>query len=159
MLSSSAKRVQDALLALGVDYRVKEFAQSTRTSAEAAEAVGCDVGQIVKSLVFRGKRSGKPLLAVASGANRVDEKLLAELAGEPIERATPEFVREQTGFAIGGVSPVGLAHEVETYVDEDLLRYSEIWAAAGTPYAVFNLVPADLPRMTGGRVARIAKRE
>ena len=155
MLSSSAQRVQDVLRTLGFQHEVMELPQTTRSAAEAAEAVGCQVGQIAKSLVFRGKQSGKPLLVVASGANRVNEKRMAELLGEPIERATPDFVRERTGFAIGGIPPVGHAEPIETYLDEDLLQFSEIWAAAGNPNAVFKLAPSDLLAMTGGRVAPV----
>ncbi|MGB9879954.1 MAG: YbaK/EbsC family protein, partial [Anaerolineae bacterium] len=130
--------------------------QSTRTAAEAAQAVGCAVGQIVKSLVFRGKETHKPILVLASGANRVDEKALAHWVGEPIEKADADFVREQTGFAIGGVPPIGHIQPLPTYIDQDLLLYDEIWAAAGTPHAVFRLTPADLVRMTNGMVTPVA---
>lgn len=155
MLSSSAQRVQDALKSLGFQHEVVELQETTRSAAEAAAAVGCQVGQIAKSLVFRGKKSGKPLLVIASGSNRVNEKRMAELLGEPIERATPEFVREKTGFAIGGIPPVGHAEALETYLDEDLLQFPEIWAAAGNPNAVFKLAPSDLKAMTGGRVVQV----
>ncbi len=149
MLSSSAQKVQDILRELGFENEVVELPQTTRTAAEAAEAVGCQVGQIAKSLVFHGRRTGRPVLVIASGANRVNEKLIAELLGEPIDRATPEYVREKSGFAIGGVPPVGHSEPIHTFVDEDLLRYPEIWAAAGTPFAVFRLTPDELIRMTG----------
>ncbi|WP_224956963.1 YbaK/EbsC family protein [Geomonas subterranea] len=156
-LSASAKRVQDALHGFGVDCRVKELGESTRTAVEAANAVGCEVGQIVKSLVFRGKESGKGVFVVASGANMVNEKVLATLAGENIERATPDFVREQTGYAIGGVSPVGHPAPLTTFIDEDLLGYKELWAAAGTPNAVFALTPEQLCHITSGQVAALKK--
>ncbi|WP_224982047.1 YbaK/EbsC family protein [Geomonas agri] len=156
-LSGSAKRVQDALNSFGIDCRVKEFGESTRTAVEAANAVGCEVGQIVKSLVFRGKESGKAVFVVASGANMVNEKVLAALMGEKIERATPDFVREQTGYAIGGVSPVGHPAPLTTFIDEDLLGYQEVWAAAGTPNAVFALTPEQLCHITAGQVAAIKK--
>ena len=136
----------------GLECCVLELPASTRTAQEAADAVGCSVGQIVKSLVFRGKQSGKAVFVAASGANRVDEKRLKEYAGEGIEKATPEFVRETTGFAIGGVSPVGHLQSIESYIDEDLLGYTELWAAAGTPNAVFKLTPADLIHLTAGKV-------
>jgi len=156
-LSASAKRVQDALISFGVDCRVKELGESTRTAVDAANAVGCAVGQIVKSLVFRGKASGNAVFVVASGANMVDEKALAAIVGEKIERATPDFVREQTGFAIGGVSPVGHPAPLQTFVDEDLLGYAELWAAAGTPNAVFALTPEQLCQITSGQVVSIRK--
>ena len=154
-LSPSAQRVQDALASLGFPHRVVELSQTTRSSAEAAQAIGCEVGQIVKSLVFRGKRSGQPILVAASGANRVSEKRIAELVGEPIERPDAEYVRARTGFAIGGVPPLGHSEPLDTFIDEDLMGYSEIWAAAGNPNAVFRLHPADLPRMTAGRVVAV----
>ena len=154
-LSASAQRVQDALTALGLPCRVVELPASTRTAQEAADAVGCTVGQIVKSLVFRGARTDAPILVVASGANRVNETRLAELAGEPIAKADAAFVRAHTGFAIGGVAPLGHPAPLTTYIDADLLQYAEIWAAAGMPNAVFALRPADLEAMTGGRVVTV----
>lgn len=147
---ASAERVRAALAALGCDFQVREFPESTRTSAEAAAAIGCGVGQIAKSLVFRAKPSGRPVLVIASGANRVDEKKVGRLIGERISRAAPEFVREKTGFAIGGVPPVGHPEPPVTLIDRDLLVFEEVWAAAGTPNAVFRLAPGDLARMTGG---------
>lgn len=156
-LSASAKRVQDALHGFGLDCRVKELTESTRTAVDAANAVGCHVGQIVKSLVFRGKDSGKAVFVVASGANMVDEKALSAIVGEKIGRADPEFVREQTGFAIGGVSPVGHPAPLQTFVDQDLLGYDELWAAAGTPNALFSLTPEQLCLITSGQVAAIRK--
>ena len=155
-LKASAQKVQDALRAAGFANEVVELPESTRTAAEAATALGCAVGQIVKSLVFRAEASGRAVLVVASGAHRVDEKLVAAEAGEPIGRASPDFVREQTGYAIGGVPPVGHPSPLLTIVDEALLGYAEIWAAAGHPNAVFRLTPEELLRMTGGRVVRVA---
>jgi Cys-tRNA(Pro) deacylase len=154
-LSSSAQKVQDSLHRLGYSSTVVELPDSTRTAKEAAQAIGCQVAQIVKSLVFRGKHSHKPILVVASGTNRVNEKRLSTLAGEPIEKADAEFVRQHTGFAVGGVPPLGHAERLETFIDEDLLQYEEIWAAAGTPHAVFQLTPSDLQKMTGGQVVSI----
>jgi len=151
-LSPSAKRVQEALERFGLAYRVVELPRSTRSAREAAEAVGCSLGQIAKSILFRGERSGSPVLVIASGANRIDERKVGELLGEPVVLAPPEFVREQTGFAIGGVPPVGHLKRLPIFIDEDLLQYEEIWAAAGTPHAVFKIAPADLVRITGGRV-------
>ncbi|KPJ75324.1 MAG: hypothetical protein AMJ54_15325 [Deltaproteobacteria bacterium SG8_13] len=155
-LKTSARRVQDALLAAGLACEVVEMPKTTRTASEAAEAAGCRVGQIVKSLVFRGTRTGKPYLVVASGANRVNEKVLAGLVGEPVEMPDADFVREKTGFAIGGVPPLGHDEPLETYIDQGLLEHEEIWAAAGTPNAIFKLTPADLQAITGGRVVKIS---
>jgi prolyl-tRNA editing enzyme YbaK/EbsC (Cys-tRNA(Pro) deacylase) len=155
-LSASARKVQQALETHGLSLEVVELRESTRTSREAAQALGCGVGQIAKSLVFRGARSGKPILVIASGSNRVNEGKLAELAGESAEKADADFVREATGFSIGGVPPVGHLRELVIYIDRDLLQYGEIWAAAGTPHAVFRLNSADLARITGGKVSAIA---
>jgi len=154
-LCPSAQIVQDALREMGFDLTVIEFKESTRTSAEAAERVGCTIGQIVKSLIFKGQTTGKPVLVLTSGANRVDEKRISQYAGERIGRAEPEFVRSATGFAIGGVPPAGHAQAMETYLDEDLLQYDTVWAAAGTPNAVFELTPGELVKMTGGKVTGV----
>ncbi|BAI72365.1 hypothetical protein AZL_017270 [Azospirillum sp. B510] len=156
-LSPSAARVQAVLDGLGLGHRVVEHEGSTRTSEDAANAVGCDVAQIAKSLIFRTKETGRPVLVVASGANRVDEKAVGRLIGEKIERADPEFVRDSTGFAIGGVPPIGHAVPPLVLIDDDLLRLETIWAAAGTPNSVFRLTPADLVGMTGGRVETVRK--
>jgi prolyl-tRNA editing enzyme YbaK/EbsC (Cys-tRNA(Pro) deacylase) len=158
-LPASARRVQQALAALGFTLEVRTFAESTRTSAEAAAAVGCTVAQIAKSLVFRRKRAGTPLLVIASGANRVDEKKLAAALGEPVARPDADYVRGETGYAIGGIPPVGHDRRIETLIDDDLLALGEIWAAAGTPNAVFRLTPADLVAMTGGRVMDLKQRQ
>jgi prolyl-tRNA editing enzyme YbaK/EbsC (Cys-tRNA(Pro) deacylase) len=155
-LSPSAQRVQDALNVFGLSCQVIEMPASTRTALEAADAVGCQVGQIVKSLVFKGKHTGKGVLALVSGANRANEIRLEEAVGEQVEKANADFVRQMTGYAIGGVPPVGLASPLITLIDEDLLAYEIIWAAAGTPNAVFSLNPADLPRITGGKVVPIS---
>jgi len=134
---------------------VIEYAESTRTSQEAAERAGCELGQIVKSMIFKGKTTHKPILVLTSGVNRVEEKRIGEYAGEPIGRADADFVRKATGFAIGGVPPLGHAQAMETYLDEDLVQYSTVWAAAGTPNAIFELTPGDLQRMTGGKAVRV----
>lgn len=154
-LSPSAHKVQQALQALGMTLQVVELPDSTRTAIEAAQAVGCQVGQIVKSLVFKTKRSQRALLVIASGSNRVDEKLIEARIGEPLGKADAEFVRQQTGFAIGGVPPLGHASPLLTFIDQDLLQYERVWAAAGTPHAVFELNPANLARMTGGEIIPI----
>jgi len=154
-LSSSAQKVQDILASGGFKCSVIEFAESTRTAQEAADRAGCTLGQITKSLIFMGKASHKPILVLTSGSNRVDEKRISEYAGEAIVRADADFVRTVTGYAIGGVPPLGHAQEMETYLDEDLLQYATIWAAAGTPNAIFELTPGDLQKMTGGKVAQV----
>jgi prolyl-tRNA editing enzyme YbaK/EbsC (Cys-tRNA(Pro) deacylase) len=154
-LSASAQKVQEALTALGLPCQVVELPASTRTAQEAAQAIGCTVAQIVKSLIFRGTRTGKPVLVLASGVNRVNEKRLSEMTGEPIGKADADFVRQHTGFAIGGVPPVGHSTPIETYIDADLLQYQEIWAAAGTPRAVFRLIPQDLQKMNHGSIVSI----
>ena len=153
MLKPSAQKVQDALNALGFqDFKVLELPASTRSAVEAAQAVGCQVGQIAKSLVFKTKNSQRPLLVIASGVNRVDINRIGELTGVKIAKADADFVRQQTGFTIGGVPPVGHSQPLDTFIDADLLAYDHLWAAAGTPHAVFQLTPDDLVRITGGQV-------
>jgi prolyl-tRNA editing enzyme YbaK/EbsC (Cys-tRNA(Pro) deacylase) len=154
-LSPSAQKIQDQLKSLGYDYTVIEHSESTRTAQEAADRAGCALGQIVKSLIFKGKDSGKPILVLTSGANRVDEKRISGYAGEPIGRADADYVRAVTGFAIGGVPPVGHTQKMDTYIDEDFLQYPTIWAAAGTPNAIFELKTDDLQKMTSGTVTRV----
>ncbi len=150
--AAAARRVQEIL---GPGFAVVEFEASTKTSADAAAAISCTVAQIAKSLVFRA--GDRPVLVVASGTNRVDEKKVGALLGEAIGRADADFVREKTGYAIGGVAPVGHAVAPAILLDADLLQYETIWAAAGTPNAVFRLTPADLEKLTGGRFADVAK--
>jgi prolyl-tRNA editing enzyme YbaK/EbsC (Cys-tRNA(Pro) deacylase) len=152
--SPSALKVQSIL---GEGFEVLEFEASTRTAADAAAAIGCTVGQIAKSLVFRTIDSGRPVLAIASGSSRVNEARLSELLDEGIDRADAAFVRECTGFAIGGVPPVGHRVAPVVFIDEMLLEFETVWAAAGTPNAVFRLRPDDLARLTGGTVAAIAQ--
>jgi prolyl-tRNA editing enzyme YbaK/EbsC (Cys-tRNA(Pro) deacylase) len=154
-LKPSAQRVQDTLAALGFANQVIELPESTRTATEAAAAVGCTVGQIAKSLIFQGAASGEAILVIASGSNWVNEARLAELVGQPVQKPAADFVREQTGFVIGGVAPVGHSRPLTTLLDEDLWEHAEIWAAAGHPRAVFRLTPDELLRMTGGRVVGI----
>jgi prolyl-tRNA editing enzyme YbaK/EbsC (Cys-tRNA(Pro) deacylase) len=154
-LSPSARRVQEVLEALGLAGRVQETGRLTRTARDAARAVGCEVGQIAKSLVFKGAASQQAVLVIASGANRVDENALAEALGEPLLKADADFVREKAGYAIGGVPPVGHPHPLPVLIDEDLFQYAQIWAAAGTPQAVFRLTPQELQRITGGRVMKV----
>jgi prolyl-tRNA editing enzyme YbaK/EbsC (Cys-tRNA(Pro) deacylase) len=152
--SSAPQRVQAALSAAGIVARIEEFPSSTRTAQEAANAVGTGVGQIVKSLVFLA--GGAPVLALVSGANRLDPQRLAALTGAAIGKADAEAVRQATGYAIGGVPPTGFPGPIPTFIDRDLLQYGVVWAAAGTPRHVFPIAPQDLVRITGGRVADLA---
>lgn len=156
-LKRSAQAVQQALEAAGVTCVVEELPASTRSAAEAAAAIGCTVQQIAKTLVFRAATTDAPIVVIASGTNRVDEQKLASLTGARIERASPAFVRETTGFAIGGVPPCGHANASPVFIDQDLLQLTEIWAAAGTPNAVFRLTPPELVAISGGQVADIAQ--
>ena len=154
-LSASAAKVQEAIASLGLVNRVFELPHPVRTAADAAAAVGCDVRQIAKSLIFMTKHSKRPVLVVTSGANRVNEDTMATLVGEPLARATASFVREQTGFAIGGVPPLGHSQRLETFLDLDLMSLEEIWAAAGHPNALFRVTPEELLQMSGARVVSV----
>lgn len=154
---SGPERVERLLRAGGWTGDVVRLDSSARTAAEAAAAIGCEVAQIAKSLIFRCVASGRHLLVIASGINRVDEAKVAGLVGEAIAKADAAFVREQTGYAIGGVAPVG--HAVppkQVLIDADLERLDPIWAAAGHPHAVFRVGFADLVRLSGGRIASVA---
>ena len=151
-MSKSVSRVEEAARELGLSIEVRRFSQGTKTAADAARAIECEVGQIVKSLVFVA--DGEPLLALTSGANRADERKLAALIGaSEVRRATPEEARRATGFAIGGTPPFGHPARLRVLVDSDLLVYPELWAAAGTPDAVFPIRPDDLLRASGGTPA------
>ena len=155
-ISPRIQRVQEALDQSGLSLEVVELPQSTRTAQEAANAVGCQLGQIVKSLVFRGSDSDTPYLVLVSGPNRADLERVSQLVAEPVRMADADFVRKKTGFGIGGVAPVGLPESIQTLIDRDLLQYDTIWAAAGTPRSVFSLSPDDLRQLTSGRVASIS---
>jgi prolyl-tRNA editing enzyme YbaK/EbsC (Cys-tRNA(Pro) deacylase) len=155
--SPSVERVRAALAAAGHDATIVELADAARTAQAAAGFLGCSVSQIANSLVFRGQRSGAALLVMASGAHRVDTAKLAALAGEPVEKAPAPFVREHTGFAIGGVAPVGHPVPLKTLVDLALARHAPIWAAAGHPKTVFALSFDALLRLTGGTPAELAQ--
>ena len=154
-LNPSSQKVQEYLRSVGVEAQVKEMPAATRTAKEAAEAIGCSVAQIAKSIVFRTEQSGRAVLVIASGANRVNEHRMSELIGEPIGKATPEFVRESTGFGIGGVPPVGHGNPLETWIDRDLLQFDIIWAAAGTPFTVFSIRPNQLQSITAGKTQSV----
>jgi prolyl-tRNA editing enzyme YbaK/EbsC (Cys-tRNA(Pro) deacylase) len=151
--SDGALRIQSVL---GNGFGVLEFEQSTHSSAEAAAAIGCDVAQIAKSMVFRAM-DGRAVVVVASGSNRVDEKKIASLLGQKITRADPAFVLDRTGFAVGGVPPVGHAAVPVMFLDRDLQLHATVWAAAGSPNAVFALTPAELVGLTGAEFVDIAK--
>lgn len=154
-LPASAQRVHEALSRQGLDSRLVELPVAARTSQQAADALGVEVGRIAKSLVFRAVNSSSAVLVIAAGDRRVDERRVAAALGEPIERATPEFVRAHTGFAIGGVAPVGHPQSLATFVDTSLRRFDKVWAAGGTPHCVFPIAPADLVIASGGREIEI----
>jgi prolyl-tRNA editing enzyme YbaK/EbsC (Cys-tRNA(Pro) deacylase) len=149
-LPASALRVQQALDAAATGSRVVELPVAARTSQQAADALGIEVGQIAKSLIFRAVPSGRAVLVIAAGDRRVDESRISALLGETIERATPEFVREHSSFAIGGVAPLAHAKPMTTFIDASLRRFDVVWAAGGTPHCVFPIAPADLLRVSGG---------
>lgn len=155
--AGSVARVRAALRAAGHPDTIAAFPAGTRTAEDAARAVGCSVAEIAKSLVFRRQGSDRPVLVIASGANRVDEAKVAALVGAAVERASGRWVRETTGFAIGGVAPVGHAVSPIVLVDAALMGFARIWAAAGSPRHVFATTPADLVRLSGGQVADIAQ--
>jgi len=152
----AVERVRQALGAAGVAARVVELPQSTRTAAEAAAAMGCGVAQIAKSIIFRRTDTSRAVLVITSGINRVDEKKVSAHIGAKIGKADADFVRAATGYVIGGVPPLGHAQPIETLVDEDLLRFETIWAAAGTPNAMFESSTRELVRAAGGRVLAVA---
>ncbi len=153
-LHPTAQKVAAAARELGLDIEIKEFTKTTRTAEDAARAIGCTVGQIVKSLLF--VVNGQPIVALVSGPNRLSEKKLTALCGvgkKKVKRAKSDIVREATGFAIGGVPPFGHKTKLPLYIDQDFWQFELIWAAAGTPNAVFSIIPDDLVRVTGGAVA------
>lgn len=151
-LSRSTRRFVEIVNRMGIDLEVVELPSSTRTAVDAAAAIGCSVAQIVKSLLFRTVAGKEPLMVIASGVNRVNESRIAEFVGEPIEKADAAYVREKTGFVIGGVPPIGHTVTIRTFIDEDLLKLDEIWAAAGTPNSVCKLSGDILLRITNGDV-------
>ncbi|MGD9591765.1 MAG: YbaK/EbsC family protein [Candidatus Berkiella sp.] len=156
ILSKSVKRVQDALQNMGSTFEIKVLTESTRTAKDAAKALNCDVGQIVKTLLFYSEKSKQPVLILASGANLVNEQVISKLVGENILKADAALTKKITGFAIGGVAPIGHEQPINViFIDEDLLTYELVWAAAGTPHAVFNLKTDFLKTLTGGQVVNI----
>lgn len=154
-LKPASRRVAEAAEKAGLSIRIVTHEQSTRTAEEAAAACGCGVGQIVKSLVFQGKSSGAPVLLLVSGSNRVNEKAVARHIGDTLKRPDAQFVRDVTGFAIGGIPPLGHASPLKTYVDQALMQYATVWAAAGTPESVFEVEPAALVAATGAAVIEV----
>jgi prolyl-tRNA editing enzyme YbaK/EbsC (Cys-tRNA(Pro) deacylase) len=155
-LSKSAQRVQDALSKQGLLFEVRELSMTTRTAIDAAATIGCEIGQIVKSLLFCSAETNQPILILASGVNFVNEKKIEKLINEKIVKASAHFTREITGFAIGGVPPIGHKQKIHhIYIDEDLLKFETLWAAAGTPNAVFSLRSIDIANLTGGKIVLI----
>ncbi len=152
-LSKSSQKVQEFLNNFGLKLEVLELAESTRTAQEAAIAAACEVGQIVKSLVFRSGEDA--LLFLVSGKNKLDVEKVKHQIGKEITKADAEFVKEKTGYAIGGVPPVAFSSPIETFIDQDLMDFEEVWAAAGTPHAIFQIKSNDLPRLTGGKVIEV----
>ena len=156
-LKASAKRIQDHLHHLGIETKVIEFKELTRTAEEAAKAIGCEVAQIAKTIIFKGKTTHKPIVVIASGKNRVDEKKIESKINEKVEKSDADFVLKHTSFAIGGVPPIGYALDIKPFLDEDLKAYDMLWAAAGTPNAVFCLTFDDLLKITQGQIIDLKK--
>lgn len=154
-LSSSAQKVQDALVALGSHAMVVEHENPGRTAAEAAELLRCDIAQIAKSIIFKNAVTGHSVLIITSGANRVDEKKVSAILGDKLAKADAAFVREQTGFAIGGVPPLAHANSGSILLDVDLLRFDQVFPAGGTPHAMFAIDPNELLRISGAQVADV----
>lgn len=151
-MSKSLARVAAALKDAGIETEIREMGD-TRTAADAAAAVGCEVDQIAKSIIFRGEESGHVVLFLTAGGNRVDADKATALAGQPLGKADAALIRAETGFAIGGVAPVGHLSEIAAFIDPRLLEFDTVWAAAGTPRHVFAITPADLLRVSGARRA------
>lgn len=151
----STEKVQAVLDEFGLELNIIEFSEPTRTAQDAANAIGCTVGQIAKSLIFKGKSSQKPVLIITSGSNRVNEKSIKSFTGEELEKADAKFVLEHTGFVIGGIPPVGYTTPIATFIDDDLMQYDEIWAAAGTPNTVFKITPENLAEITKGSIISV----
>ena len=155
-MSKSSKRFRDFLNKIGYETSIKNLSDSTRTSLDAARAIGCEISEIAKSILFRGEKTNRPILVIASGGNRINEDKIKSLAGEPVTKADADFVREQTGFVIGGVPPFGEINEIVKLIDKNILNHKIIWAAAGTPNSVFSLTPENLIKITKGRIIDIS---
>ena len=159
-LTKSARAVQTKLDEMGVICSVLELPFSTRTASDAASSIGCDISQIIKSLIFKTQSLDKPILVLASGSNKVNEKQIESHIGENIIKADADFVRRTTGFAIGGVPPIGHKKPIHLiFIDQDLMVLDEVWAAAGTPNAVFCVNSKDLLKITKGQVISISSQE
>lgn len=157
LLAKSAKTVQYVLAKKGLECKVVEMADSTRTAQDAANAIGCDIAQIVKSLIFKTKATHRPVLILVSGQNRVNEKVIESHVGEKITKADADFTKDITGFAVGGIPPIGHRQVIDfIFIDQDLMKFDSIWAAAGTPNAVFNLQSKNLVEMTEGKIISIS---
>jgi len=156
-MSKSLKRVQDEIAALGLDLEIRKMTQPTNTAAQAADAVGAEIDQIVKSVIFLGRDSGKVVLFLTPGGQRVDMAAAGGLAGEALGKADAACIRRQTGFAIGGVSPFGHASPIRSFMEPRLLDFPLIWAAAGTPHHLFAIAPRLLAEKTGAHVAPFAE--
>jgi prolyl-tRNA editing enzyme YbaK/EbsC (Cys-tRNA(Pro) deacylase) len=155
--SASVVRVREALEKAGLASEIVELPGAARTAKQAADFLGCEVGQIANSLVFRGAASDEALLVMSSGAKRVDLRRLAVVVGEPVAKADADFVRLRTGFAIGGVAPVGHVAELRTFIEGSLAAWGDLWAAAGHPHTVFRLSYAELQRITRGVAVQVAE--
>ena len=157
LIARSAQSVQESLKKAGLECKVLELPSSTKTAIDAAMSIGCDISQIVKSLIFKTKETARPVLVLASGQSMVSEKQIELNIGEKITKADADFTREITGFAIGGIPPIGHKHYIDLiFIDQDLLNCDEVWAAAGTPNAVFCIKGKDLLSVTNGKVISIA---
>ena len=154
-LGKSALKIQEELNKYDLELKVVTMQSSTRTCVEAANSIGCEVGQIVKSMIFRGKTTGIPVLIIASGNNRINEKKMKNYLGEVVSRPDANFVQETTGFAIGGVPPIGHLSKLKCLIDADLFEYNEVWAAAGTPFDVFRITPDQLATITQGQIISV----
>jgi len=151
-MSKSKTRVIRALEAAGIEAEIVELTEA-KTAQMAADGVGCELDQIAKSIIFRGEESGAAILFLTAGGNRVDDLKASAIAGEPLGKADAALIRAQTGFAIGGVAPVGHLTPIRAFLDPRLMEFDVIWAAAGTPHHVFALDPGELPRLTGAQTA------
>ncbi len=154
-MSKSINRVEAAALAANLNVKIERMPESTRTAADAAEACDCSIGQIVKSMIFEGSDTGNLKLLLVSGAHDVDLTRAKTFFGEPLQRADPKRVRTETGFAIGGVSPIGHKSEIETWMDAELLNYEAVWVAAGAPNAVFSVSPSSLRQITKAELFQV----
>jgi len=155
VINKNVEKVQVALARFGIKTKIVYFSESTRTAQQAADAIGCTVAQIVKSLIFCTERTQQPVLVLTSGINRVNEKAIEQLVDEKIKKADADFTKKVTGFVIGGIPPLGHTQKITTFIDEDLLQYDTVWAAAGTPHTVFSLNSQDLVRIADGTIAKV----